>query len=164
MNTKATVALAATSILSTNPAFLRIKSEPDWSAPDGRDTLAPNRFPAAPGRVSKKGAATMQRTRRLNLLLALIMLASWLPSGGARAEAIDLTRASCTDFVAMEANDQSQIALWLAGYYAGGAQRPLLDIAKIVAAPADLLALCTKSPQLPLVGAETRAVFFPPAP
>lgn len=106
----------------------------------------------------------MLRTRRLTTLLALITMAWWSPSGGASAEAVDLTRASCSDFIAMEANDQSQIALWLAGYYAGGAQRPLIDVEKVIAAPADLLALCTKSPQLPLVGAETRAVFFPPAP
>ena len=84
---------------------------------------------------------------------------------GARAESVDLTRASCADFVAMSENDQTQLSLWLAGYFAGSAMRPLLDLEKITAAPAGLTALCSKSPQLPLVGAETRAVFIPaPAP
>jgi hypothetical protein len=86
-------------------------------------------------------------------------------AGMARAEPIDLMRATCADFLAMNGNDQSQISLWLAGYYAGGAQRPLLDIGKIAAAPAALAELCAKTPQTPLVGAETRVVFIPaPAP
>lgn len=82
---------------------------------------------------------------------------------GAKAEALDLMRATCADFMAMSGNDQSQLSLWLAGYYAGGAQRALIDIAKIAAAPAELQAVCTKAPQTPLIGPETRAVFMPPA-
>lgn len=96
--------------------------------------------------------------------LAVLAMAVCAPGGAAHSESLDLTGASCADFTAMAENDRSQIALWLAGYYAGGAQRPLLDVAKVLAAPAELVALCTKSPQLALVGAETRAVFFPPAP
>jgi hypothetical protein len=74
---------------------------------------------------------------------------------------VSTSPATCADFSAMTGNDQSQLVLWLAGYYAGGAQRPLLDVEKVTAAPAELLALCGKTPQLPLVGAETRAVFLP---
>lgn len=95
---------------------------------------------------------------------ALLLVSLSLPSS-VRAEGLDLTRASCADFVAMSENDQTQLSLWLAGYFAGSAMRPLLDLEKITAAPAGLAALCSKSPQLPLVGAETRAVFMPaPAP
>lgn len=81
----------------------------------------------------------------------------------AAAEPLDLSRASCADFVAMSETDRSQLSLWLAGYYAGGAQRPLLDPERIAAAPAALAELCAKSPQMPLVGAETRAAFMPPS-
>jgi hypothetical protein len=103
----------------------------------------------------------MQRS----FLLAAALAASILGGNRAKAEALDLMRATCADFVAMNGNDQNQLSLWLAGYYAGGAQRPLLDLAKIMSAPAQLATLCAKTPQLPLVGAETRAVFLPtPAP
>lgn len=94
-------------------------------------------------------------------------LIAWplMAASGAQAESFDLTRATCADFSGMSGNDQAQLSLWLAGYFAGGAQRPLLDLDKINAAPAGLQALCAKSPQLSLLSAETRAVFMPaPAP
>lgn len=97
----------------------------------------------------------------LTLLAALLSV----PAGGARAQSIDLTRGTCADFAGMNGNDQAQLSLWLAGYFAGGAQRPLLDLDRIGSAPAELLALCTKSPQLALLSAETRAIFVAaPAP
>ena len=105
----------------------------------------------------------MQRMRRLTAFALLAMAACW-PGASAYAEPVDLTGASCTDFMGMEEADRNQISLWLAGYYAGVAQRPMLDVTKVLAAPAGLAALCTKTPQAPLIGAETRAVFFPPAP
>lgn len=99
------------------------------------------------------------------LAAATLFLASVSAPSSVRAEGVDLTRASCADFSAMSENDQTQLSLWLAGYFAGSAMRPLLDLEKITAAPAGLAALCSKSPQLPLVGPEARGVFIPaPAP
>lgn len=107
----------------------------------------------------------MTRLARPLFAAAVLLTAPICAPIGAHAEAVDLTRASCADFTAMTENDQTQLSLWLAGYFAGSAMRPLLDLEKITAAPAGLTALCAKSPQLPLVGAETRAVFIPaPAP
>lgn len=94
-----------------------------------------------------------------SLLAAPLILLAGLH--GARAEALDLSRASCADFVGMNETDRTQLSLWLAGYFAGSAMRPLLDTDKVTAAPAALAELCAKSPQLALVGAETRAVFIP---
>lgn len=86
-------------------------------------------------------------------------------AGMARAEPIDLMRATCAEFVGMNGSDRGQIALWLAGYFAGAAQRPMLDVDKITAAPGALAELCAKTPQASLISAETRAVFAaPPAP
>jgi hypothetical protein len=107
----------------------------------------------------------MRAHRRLLLASPILLLAALGPAAGLRAEALDLTRASCSDFIAMNENDRNQLSLWLAGYFAGSAMRPLLDLEKITAAPAALAELCAKSPQFALVGAETRAVFIPaPAP
>lgn len=89
------------------------------------------------------------------------MLTGQLGAGSAaRAEGVDLSRASCADFTAMSENDQTQLSLWLAGYFAGSAMRPTLDLEKIAAAPASLAAHCAKSPQAPLVSGETRAIFI----
>lgn len=94
-------------------------------------------------------------------LAAVILTPGALP---ARAQPIDMTGATCADFSKMGGDDRNQLALWLAGYYAGSAQRPHLDPARIAAAPDALSEVCGKAPQTPLVGAETRAVFMPPAP
>jgi hypothetical protein len=112
----------------------------------------------------QKGALMTLLARPFLAATALLM-APFCSLTGARSEGLDLTRASCADFAAMNENDQTQLSLWLAGYFAGSAMRPVLDLEKITAAPAGLAALCAKSPQLPLVGAETRGVFMPaPAP
>jgi len=94
------------------------------------------------------------------LFAAALLIAPVAAPAGAHAEALDLTQASCSDFVAMSEGDRTQLSLWLAGYFAGHAMRPLLDLEKIAAAPAELGALCGKIPQAPLVGPETRAVFI----
>lgn len=75
---------------------------------------------------------------------------------------MDLARASCADFLTLQASDQAQLALWLAGYFAGSAQRPVIDPTRTAAAPAALLEMCTKTPQIPLIGAETRPLFVLP--
>lgn len=105
----------------------------------------------------------MTQPMRGALARLAFLAAATLPGGGpALGQSVDLGRATCADFSAMTSNDQAQISLWLAGYFAGGAQKPLLDIDKIAAAPAELQQICAKAPQLSLVGAETRALFVPP--
>lgn len=94
-------------------------------------------------------------------VLAALAAPLAVATGGAHAESVDLAQATCADFAGMNGNDQAQLSLWLAGYFAGAAQKPLLDLDKINAAPGALQALCAKSPQLSLVSAETRAVFAP---
>lgn len=103
----------------------------------------------------------MPRHPRSLAVLAALAAPLLLAPGGAQAESVDLMRATCADFAGMNGNDQAQLSLWLAGYFAGGAQKPLLDLDKINAAPGALQALCGKSPQLSLLSAETRAVFVP---
>lgn len=103
----------------------------------------------------------MPRHPRSLAVLAALAAPLLLAPGRAQAESVDLTRATCADFAGMNGNDQAQLSLWLAGYFAGGAQKPLLDLDKINAAPGALQALCGKSPQLSLLSAETRAVFVP---
>ncbi len=96
-------------------------------------------------------------------ILILAMATAGL-STPARAQQLNLLAATCADFSGMSETDRSQLSLWLAGYFAGGAQRPEIDLARIAAAPTELAALCTKTPQAPLISAESRAVFMPATP
>ncbi|MFN3673880.1 MAG: HdeA/HdeB family chaperone [Bosea sp. (in: a-proteobacteria)] len=97
-------------------------------------------------------------SRRILLLAALCLSVS----SPAFAQQLNLMQATCADYSGMSENDRTQLSLWLAGYFAGGAQRPEIDLSRIAAAPAELVALCAKAPQAPLISAESRAVFMPP--
>lgn len=77
----------------------------------------------------------------------------------AASQPVDLSAATCADFGQMSPTDREMLSLWLAGYFAGAAQQPQLDAERLAAVPAELAALCEKSPALRLVGAEARAVF-----
>lgn len=148
-------------IFAANPGFP--------ASPCGRDATQLWRIgPASKSKAaqpSEKGAAIMIPRLRRFATAAALLVAPVCTGSTAGAETLDLTQARCSDYVAMNESDRNQLSLWLAGYYAGGAQRPLLDMEKITAAPAALAEICAKSPQLPLVGAETRAAFIPaPAP
>ena len=104
------------------------------------------------------------RRAALKLLAAapLGLTAGMGMAGHALAQTTDLARVTCANFLTLPASDQAQLTLWLAGYYAGSAQRPVIDPALTSAAPAALAELCTKSPQVPLIGAETRPLFVLP--
>lgn len=91
--------------------------------------------------------------------LAAALLCAGIP---AMAQTTDLTNVSCANFLTLNASDQAQLALWLAGYYAGAAQRPVINPAITGAAPAALLQLCTQTPAVPLIGVETRPIFVLP--
>lgn len=98
-----------------------------------------------------------QRWRfRLAATVALPFVALSQPGS---AQPIDLSAATCADFVQMTPDDRGPLSLWLAGYFAGASQQPLLDAERLIAAPAELSTLCDKSPALRLLGAEVRAVF-----
>lgn len=82
--------------------------------------------------------------------------------GPVSAQTTDLARVTCANFLTLSASDQAQLTLWLAGYYAGSAQRPVIEPARAAAAPAALAELCTKTPQILLISAETRPLFVLP--
>ena len=85
-----------------------------------------------------------------------------LLAGGLAAEAqtADLTRASCAQLLDLRQNDRGQLIVWLHGYYAGAAQRPLLDRAKLEDAFAAIQQLCERNRAMPLIGSEARALFL----
>lgn len=75
----------------------------------------------------------------------------------------DMSNVACANYLTLSPTDQSQLALWMAGYFAGSAQRPVIDRSRTAVAPAALTELCTKSPQIMLIGPETRPLFAAPS-
>jgi hypothetical protein len=64
-------------------------------------------------------------------------------------------------------NDRGQLIVWLHGYYAGAAQRAMLDRTKLEDAFGAIQQLCERNRAMPLIGSETRSLFLgeaPPAP
>ena len=80
------------------------------------------------------------------------------------AQVADLTRASCAHLMDLPANDRGQLIVWLHGYYAGAAQRAMLDRTRLENAVAAIQQLCERNRNLPLIGSEARSLFLGEAP
>jgi hypothetical protein len=73
---------------------------------------------------------------------------------------LDLANATCAQFIGLSRMEKDQIVLWLAGYYAGAAQRPRIDVSLLAGASGALDELCMKSPGSTLIGQETRPLLL----
>lgn len=92
-------------------------------------------------------------------------LAFSLVAGPALSQAADLGRATCGQLLDLPRQDQGQVILWLHGYYAGAAQRALLDRNRVDAAVRDLIATCGRDRSTLLIGPDIRALLLgDPAP
>jgi hypothetical protein len=88
---------------------------------------------------------------------ALLLALAAVP---AQAQVADIARASCGDFMALRPGDRGELLIWLHGYYAGSAQRPIVDRAKVDEAIAAMQQACERDPALPLIGVEARAILL----
>ena len=93
---------------------------------------------------------------RLGLVLAVVPAVSRLDR--AEAAPVDLAASTCEDAVRGDADERRQLALWLAGYYAGTSGRPVVDQDKVSAAAEALAQVCARRRDLPLIGTEIRAL------
>ena len=57
-------------------------------------------------------------------------------------------------------NDRGQLIVWLHGYYAGAAQRPVIDRPKLEAAVVAIEQACERDRAMALIGMEARAIFL----
>ncbi len=90
-----------------------------------------------------------------------LVLGAWLAAAQpsvAVAQVADLSRGTCADFVALSAQERSQVALWLHGFYSGAALRAQIDRSRLPDLEPSLVEVCEKQPSLPLIGAELRGV------
>jgi hypothetical protein len=76
------------------------------------------------------------------------------------AAAADLARATCGQLMDLSPGDRGQVLLWLHGYYAGAAQRTLLEPDRIAQGTQALQKLCEATPATALIGAEARAALL----
>lgn len=88
------------------------------------------------------------------------VLAVLVAGGSARAQVADLLRAKCADLMELRQNDRGQLIVWLHGYYAGAAQRPVIDRPKLEAAVTAIEKTCEQNRALALIGIEARAIFL----
>ncbi len=89
------------------------------------------------------------------LPLALALLLAAPP-----AAAADLARSTCGQLMGLSPGDRGQVLLWLHGYYAGAAQRTLLEPDRIAQGGQALQKLCEAAPGTALIGAEARAALL----
>jgi hypothetical protein len=72
----------------------------------------------------------------------------------------DLSRASCADLGTLSRSDRLQLMAFLYAFYAGAAQRPVVDPARMESAAQAMGDLCDKEPSTPLIGDRARAIFL----
>jgi hypothetical protein len=95
-------------------------------------------------------------------IVGAVVLAVVLGAGGpsVQAQTADLTQATCAELMELPENSRAQLAVWLHGYYAGAAQRAVLDVMALENAVAALQQLCERNRSAPLIGSEARALFL----
>lgn len=93
---------------------------------------------------------------------ALVFAAMGTPA--VQAQTADLTRATCAQLMDLPRNDRGQLIVWLHGYYAGAAQRPMLDRTRLEDAFGAVQQLCERNRAMPLIGSEARSLFLGEAP
>ena len=94
--------------------------------------------------------------------VALLMALAGSPT--VQAQTADLTRATCAQLMDLPRNDRGQLIVWLHGYYAGAAQRPLLDRSRLEDAFGAMQQLCERNRTMLLIGSEARSLFLGEAP
>ena len=92
------------------------------------------------------------------------LFAGLIISLSAYGQVADLTKARCAHLLELPRNDRGQLIVWLHGYYAGAAQRPVLDRSRLEDALAGLQQLCERNRAMLLIGSEARSLFLGEAP
>jgi hypothetical protein len=92
------------------------------------------------------------------------LIAALLGSLAVQAQTADLARATCAQLILLPRNDRGQLIVWLHGYYAGAAQRAVLDRTKLEDAFLAIQEVCERNRSMPLMGSEARSVFLGEAP
>jgi hypothetical protein len=98
----------------------------------------------------------MKRTSAGAGVLVIALIGS-LPAHG---QVADLSQASCGQLMDLPSNDRGQLIVWLHGYYAGAAQRAIIDRTKLEDAKTAIEQACERNRATPLIGMEARALFL----
>lgn len=93
--------------------------------------------------------------------LVAALAAALLPASvHAQGQVADLSRATCAQLMELRGAERSQLLIWLHGYYAGAAQRPVIDRNRFDQTGESLLRSCQGQPDTPLIGAAAREIFL----
>jgi hypothetical protein len=79
---------------------------------------------------------------------------------GVLAQANDLSRANCGHLVDLPRAEGERLMVWLHGYYAGAAHRPIIEGVQFETAMQQMRELCGRDRTLPLLGAEARSIML----
>jgi hypothetical protein len=92
--------------------------------------------------------------------LVFTALSCMILSHKAEAQTADFSRGTCAQLAEMKGEERNQFLLWLHGYYAGAASRPVLDKGRLEQSISAFNQACEKNPSQPLIGIDTRGVML----
>ena len=96
--------------------------------------------------------------RHASALLAALAVAGPVMTPAMAQEGNDVSRLTCAQFLQLRQSDREQLLVWLAGYYAGGAQRPVINGRLLTESAGAIDTLCRNSPAAPMIGDQMRAL------
>jgi acid stress chaperone HdeB len=80
------------------------------------------------------------------LMGALAVAATLAFAGQVDAAEIDMTKITCKDVEAMDAARTAAVGMWMSGFAAGKANKPMVDTDKMRANAEKIQAACAKNP------------------
>jgi hypothetical protein len=95
---------------------------------------------------------------RASVLFAALAVADPVMNPAKAQDGNDVSRLTCAQFLQLRQSDREQLLVWLAGYYAGGAQRPIINGRLLTESAGAIDTLCRNSPAAPMIGDQMRAV------
>jgi HdeA/HdeB family len=94
------------------------------------------------------------------LMLAAPIIVAPLPVL-AQSAGTDITRISCGQLTDMQRGEQEQLLTWLYGYYAGAAQKAVIDRGAFLNSAKSVSEFCGKQKSVSLISAQIREIFIP---
>ena len=88
-----------------------------------------------------------------NIANAVLVVAALFAAGAANAQAVDLSKIKCREFIELPKETANAITIWLDGYFTDEEDPAIVNFDKLKAEAEKLAAFCSQNPNMGLMSA-----------
>ena len=88
-----------------------------------------------------------------NIANAVLVVAALFAAGAANAQAVDLSKIKCREFIELPKETANAITIWLDGYFTDEEDPAVVNFDKLKAEAEKLAAFCAQNPKMGLMSA-----------